>query len=430
MDVRKQASGMLAPSSGVVASSGLILAIALLVVFIADSAVHAQATRAKRSKKSRRVCLSNDGSLVYKFARKCPRNTVDATVESLSAAGVQGPQGEKGDTGEQGLQGDTGAQGSQGAQGADGSVLVYGNGSAADLSVPTVTVLQTVNTQYENIVVSAGATLIVPSGTILRATDDCDIQGTITVSTAAQGATRSSGAVGEFIDATVRVANSGIAQGGGNAQLSEQGADGGGVVPGYGGQGVSLAMGNTLVRPQLYGGGGGGTSAFGDGGDGGGFFSLYCQGDIVIGSTAIIEANGGDGASGTGGGGAGVVVVASSSSITLEGAIVAIGGDGGEPHSGAAAGGGGGGGVVHLIAPTIDVTGAYDVSGGTGGQNSTDAGVLVNDSLVAGGGGGGACGGNGGTGGVVFTSGSSSGGSDGGSGYAYETETDPTSLLL
>lgn len=391
----------------------------------------AQRHRAKRSNKSKLVCLHDTGSLSFRFARRCPRNSVEATVEALAAAGARGPQGEQGEQGpqgEQGAQGEQGPIGPQGSQGIDGSIAIWGDGSAGDLNVFVNTVMQTVNTQYENITVFSGATLFVPSGTVLRAQGNCNIQGTIQVATAARGATRSSGGVSEFIDATVRVAHPGIAQAGGNAQLSEYASDPGGVVAGFGGQGISIAMGHNVIRPNLFGGGGGGTSAFGEGGSGGGFFALYCQGDVEIGSSATISANGGNGAAGTGGGGGGVIVVASPSSVLIDGLLEAVGGNGGTNHSSSAAGGGGGGGIIHVISPAIQRNGAYSVIGGSGGSTANTGEVA--DSLVSGGGGGGSCGGNGGNGGVVFTTGSASGGGNGTSGYTYETMADPTSLIL
>lgn len=407
----------------------LLLAASLILSTAADAT--AQGSRAKRSKKSKLVCLHESGSLSFRFARRCPRNSVEATVETLAAAGARGPQGEQG---EQGLPGDPGIQGAQGptgpqgSQGIDGSIAIWGDGSAGDLNAFVNTVLQTVNTQYENITVFSGATLFVPSGTVLRAQGNCNIQGTIQVATAARGATRSSGGVGEFIDATVRVGHPGIAQAGGNAQLSEYASDPGGVVAGFGGEGISIAMGHNVIRPNLFGGGGGGTSAFGDGGSGGGFFALYCQGDVEIGSSATISANGANGAVGTGGGGGGIIVVASPSSVLVDGLLEAIGGNGGTHHSSSAAGGGGGGGIIHVISPAIQRNGAYSVIGGSGGISATTG--VVSAALVSGGGGGGSCGGNGGHGGVVFTTGSASGGLPGTSGYTYETMADPTSLIL
>ena len=70
-----------------------------------------------------------------------------------------------------------------GVDGADGSIRIYGDGSAGDLLVASGSVsLSATNTQYHNIQVASGALLIVPSGTVLRATGTFVNEGTVQVS--------------------------------------------------------------------------------------------------------------------------------------------------------------------------------------------------------------------------------------------------------
>ncbi|HEY1011821.1 MAG TPA: hypothetical protein VGE07_03895, partial [Herpetosiphonaceae bacterium] len=289
-----------------------------------------------------------------------------------------------------------------------GASGAYGDGSAGALtvSVGNTLDLSTVagvnslagkaNLQFTNITIAG--TLIVPSGTVLRATGSVAISGTVTVLPAAQ-------------DNGTFSPHQGIAMA---PAASVQG-----------GVGLALLQAAALVEPELYGGGGGARPATNSGGAGGGAFAIYAQGAIRVFAGGIVQANGqagvnpntaGLGIVGAGGGGGGVVVLLCKGTLTLNGSVLANGGAGASGFDGNGGntdggGGGGGGGVVHLLAPSISVTGAAQANGGPAGANA-GTGATINS-----GGGGGAAGGSGGNGGSTATGAPSSGAT----GYVIQT---------
>jgi hypothetical protein len=287
--------------------------------------------------------------------------------------------------------------------------------------------LTDVNLQFTDVTIESGNTLFVASGTVIRATGDCNISGDIMVQNGARGAGRGLPTAIEMT-AALRPAQPGVGAAGGDSGVGDTTVVST-ITAGLGGLALSFATVNNLVRPHLYGGGGGGSSAQGPAGDGGGYFALYCDGDIIIDSSAAIFADGQDSAAGGGGGGGGIIVLAATGSIDVEGSLSAVGGNGGTTSSTNAAGGGGGGGVLHFIAPVVSVTGVADVSGGLGGPVAGSG--TITGTISGGGGGGGSCAGAGGGGGTVFTfEGTASGGQDGSDGAIRVTETDPTALIL
>ncbi len=381
------------------------------------------------------LCLKSDGSILIKNRRNCPRSMLPLTVENLSAAGARGPQGEDGEqgpigaTGATGLQGAQGPTGATGAQGIDGAFAIYGDGSEGNTTISSTTSLAGANYQYDSFTLSSAATLTVASGTVIRASGNCAINGTINVQTGASGATRGGVSVStEAVETSTRPGVHGIAQAGGNGQISAENADAGGVIAGYGGRGLSVAQAQNTIRPSLTGGAGGGTGGSGEAGAGGGYFAIICQGTFTLGASATIRANGGTGAAGTGGGGGGVIVLASLSTMSLLGTVEAKGGAGGAATTSTGPGGGGGGGIIHFIAPSISNLVTTDVTGGVGSA-STGSGT-VTAAVVAGGGGGGGSRGDGGNGGAVFTSDASGSGTNGTVGSVFSILADPTSLLL
>jgi hypothetical protein len=223
--------------------------------------------------------------------------------------------------------------------------------------------------QCTNFSVSAGVTLTVPSGTVIRATGTVAISGTITV-----------------LQSTMPAYQAAIADSSGDAGIA---------LPGF-----SLRK---LLKPGLGGGGSGGIIPYGTfspagAGFGGGSIVILAEGAMTI--SGSITANGGGPGSDSygdslGGGAGGIIILASKTSINNAGTLSATGGQGnaaGTFPSGFvtyAPGGGGGGGVVHLLSPS-NTAGTVNVGGGAIGSGSAGSYTSGN--------GGGASGGNGGLG--------------------------------
>jgi hypothetical protein len=244
-------------------------------------------------------------------------------------------------------------------------VGVYGDGSDGAVTVsstadwtqsPPATTLQ-----FTSFAVSAGVTLTVPSGTVIRATGNVTISGIIVV-------------------AKVWYAGMGAAT---SAAL----CDTSGTQPGIYGLGLGDAnalIARQLVNPGRRGGGGGGCESLGYGGQGGGTLVILASGAITISSGGSIRANGTAGLDGTpghngGGGGGGIIVLASRTSIANSGTLSVQGGGGGSLNSSncggnqaSTGGGGGGGGLINLLAPSISA-GTASVGGGAGGSGWTGA---------------------------------------------------------
>jgi hypothetical protein len=257
-----------------------------------------------------------------------------------------------------------------------------------NLSIPSgvATLPGGTNLQFSDITISG--TLIVPSGTILRATGNVTITGTITVLTAARDL------LGNPHPGVSRAA---------------PGAVGSDVVTSNGGLGLALLQAaSQRVTPVGGGAGARGTSPAAGGGAGGGAFAIYAAGSITISAAGSILAIGADSLNprtpglsivGTGGGGGGLIRLAAKGSLTVGGLIDVSGGHAahgfdGNGGSGEGGGGGGGGGIVHLLAPAPNVSGRILVLGGYPGTNSP-----TSSTTMGSGGGGGASGGNGGSGG-------------------------------
>lgn len=354
-------------------------------------------------------------------------------------SGTQGPPGARGPQGSTGTQGSTGATGPTGATGATGSSgvagptglagpvgptgppslppvpLVFGDGSGGTRIVANDENWSEPLIQLDTLTVSAGATLTLPSGTVIRCRGRFENRGRIVVSAFARGVAKGTRVDGSGYSTA---ANPGfvLALGGGAAR-----------------SGVSESTARTILRPGPLGGGGSRAYAQGpypaagselESGRGGGTLL------IVAGTSAVnagtIAANGGDGLwdqasgvgfPGAGGAGGGIVIVAARESIENTGTIVARGGAGasGDLRAGSIAGGGGGGGggIVYLLAPIVESTGTMDVGGGAAG-----AGVGNNEGDGAGSGG---SGGQSSQGALAASPGSP--------GFAIILRSDPSSLL-
>jgi Collagen triple helix repeat (20 copies) len=320
-----------------------------------------------------------------------------------------------------------GAQGTQGVPGASGALAVFGDGSGGALNVPVSTALDLSNTAVVNsqpfktnlqfTTITVAGTLIVPSGTVLRATGDVVVTGTIAVQ---QGVEDTGGGHPP----------AGVARG----------------APGsfHGGTGIPLISASRVTRPGFAAGGAGDASVTaGTGGAGGGSLVIATKGNVSIPSGGTIAANGTNGATtatpgdfgGPGGGAGGIIVIAAKGNITVSGNLRANGGNGGNAvnsnggTTGAGGGGGGGGGIIHLLSTNpISVTGTVQANGGAPG---TDLLATAMGNFNQAGSGGGACAGDGGEGGGgPVASGPFTAAQSGSAGYIIQLTTPTPENLL
>jgi hypothetical protein len=311
-------------------------------------------------------------------------------------SGPTGPAGPTGPVGPTGPAGPTGPVGATGPTGPDGSLRIYGNGSAGAKVVSATTTLADVNMQYTDFTVSAGVTLTVPSGAVIRCTGTFTNNGTIVVPANTAGSSQTAFVVDPYAHAYAP-APAGI-----SARPASPGELGPNTVPQHGGvAGLGLDdafSGRQVLRPGRYGGGGGGAALGGLAGSGGGTLVVLARTAVALGPSGAIRANASATPNGGGGGGGGVIILGSPAAITIaSGATMsAAGGAGGASTSGAGAGGGGGGGIVHLIAPAISNLGTVNVGGGAAGAKGALGSITA--ATRQGGGGGGACYGSGGAG--------------------------------
>lgn len=383
----------------------LVAPFVVATVFVAPSQTHAAPVRLV-------ICRDTSSGALKIRTRRCKAGEIK--VENISQL-----------TGPAGAAGTNGTDGNDGADGADGALRIYGDGSAGELVVSGSVSLDDTNLQYTNISIELGATLIVPSGTVLRATGTFVNNGTLIVRTHAAGAFIGSSVPASGSMPSLSPAGSGIAfssgsQGGFGPSSSD-------LSGGPSAIGMTASEGRSILRPGPLGGGGGGAGFSGVGGGfGGGTVTVLAQGSLS--NAGLIYAAGDAGASGCGGGGGGIVILASKVSVTngSTGIITVAGGAGGASSTNSGAGGGGGGGLVHLIAPAAPTnSGTVTLNGGAAGSN----GVTVSSNPRIGGGGGGPSVGQGGNGSNVNTFNSSSGNSAGTAGQLLTTIAEPETLL-
>ncbi len=320
-----------------------------------------------------------------------------------------------------------------GPAGANGQLRVYGNGSAGALTVTTTGNLFTDyaadrNTQFSAITVDAGKVLSVPGGTVLRATGDVTINGTLRVLSQNPGGFLQT-ADEAFSTSTVpgyHPPGAGISSN--PAGTGELGPNTAARLGGVGGRG--LADGDLRIGEHLLRGGGGGapagTTVFKIGGTGAGAVMIVAGGTITVNGSIVASPADFSGNNGAGGGGGGVVVLASKAGVTNAGLIAANGGPGNPGGTQGGSGGGGGGGVILLAAPSVSA-GTLQVNGGIGGE-ARGSGIITANPRI-GGGGGGASGGNGGFGASAASNGSCTAGSDGSAGKTLVLQVDPTAML-
>ena len=278
------------------------------------------------------------GGVTVRQACKRRETVVDPAALGLQVAGPPGPPG------------------------ADGQLRIYGNGSSGARTVTADETLEDANLQYTDFTVSAGATLTVPSGTVVRCTGAFTNEGTIVVSMGAAGA-------GVNIDSTASEhaygpPGQGLASA--VAGRGEYGPAGTFCAGGRPAGGLTEAEARRVLQPGFNAGGGGACGTLG-GAAGGGGFTVLAAGPVV--NRGTLRA---DGAAitpaGSGGGAGGVVVLASRERVENRGTIGADGGAGGPNGTTDGPGGGGGGGIVHVLAPVISDTGTTSAGAGAAGR--------------------------------------------------------------
>jgi hypothetical protein len=326
-----------------------------------------------------------------------------------------------------GPQGPTGPKGATGAEGADGQLRIYGDGSGLAKTVSSSELFSDPFAMYTDVVIDSGATLTVPSGTVIRCTGSFVNNGTIVVQPGTPGGLADSDTT-STIRPLIHPAHPGVS--GRSPSSGESGDSTNSRSGGKGGVGLTQFQASLLRYPGSFA-GGAGAGGFFVGGAGGGSLVVLCAGAIT--NNGRIRADGGAGTGNQisgGGGGGGVIILASKTSVVSSASsqLLARGGNGANSGSFTGPSGGGGGGIVHLIAPSVNATGAtVSVAAGSAGAVST---AEIDLTLRSGGHGGGASGGNGGQGGLVPVS-SKQGqiAFDGEPGEIIYTIADPTSLF-
>lgn len=327
------------------------------------------------------------------------------------------------------LRGAAGTNGTTGADGADGSLRVYGDGSAGALTVsgPTTWSSQEALGQYTTCSIASGATLTVPTGTVLRCSGAFTNEGTIVVSNSFAGPTLGGvSASGGLIPAYQPAGSAGLGWGRVGAGNGGYGDNSAAVPGGAAGFSLSTSTAANILRPGPIGGGAGGAAVGTFGGTGGGTITILAKGAVT--NNGTIRADGSTSAATGGGGGAGGIIILASQVSTVIGAtgsLEADGGDGGASSATRGNGGGGGGGLIRLIAPSITVSGTTSVAGGAAGSSVTS----VTTTPRGGGGGGGSMAGAGGAGGTVASGDASGGATAGSNGLLLQTAADPTALF-
>ena len=330
-------------------------------------------------------------------------------------AGAIGPTGPPGPTGPIGPTGPTGPIGPAGADGADGATIVFGTGTAGPLAISADTNWASnppASFDFADCTIASGATLTVPSGTVIRCDGTFTNNGTIEVLPWIAGERWIGNP--DFIPAVTGYAMT----------LPIDGLGGGG-------RPFPASILRSLIDPgfQGFGNGGQGSGApDNDGGAAGGTLVIRASG--AFDNTGTIRADGGDAPAlpttsaddaGSGGGGGGILVLISGTSVASAGTLSVRGGDGSDagPADDDHAGGGGGGGLIHVLAPGASgLSSAGDISGGV-------AGTFVTANVGSDGGSGGAgagAGGDGGTDGIPAR--------DGASGLFIETAIADPSVLF
>lgn len=321
-----------------------------------------------------------------------------------------------------------GPVGADGEEGADGQLRIYGDGSAGAKTVTGNETFSDTNPQYTDLTINSGATLTVPSGTVIRCSGTFINSGTIDVESS-RAFPSSTGGDSSSTRFAMRPANPGIAiSAAGDAEYGNTSA------LREGGRGA-VGLTETVARQIRYPGavacpaGGRGSPEVSAGGElSGGSLVVLSAGQLT--NNGLIDADGNSALNEGGGGGAGgIIILASKTGVTnsASAVVTAAGKSGGASFASSAPGGGGSGGIVHFLAPVVDNSGTVAVT--QGAQGTLGAAGSIVAAYRSGGGGGGACGGNGGDGGSVQTNNDPTGAQAGAAGLALTSVLDPTALF-
>lgn len=238
---------------------------------------------------------------------------------------------------------------------------------------------------YNNCTIAAGATLTMPSGSILRCNGDFINNGFVTVGEMSRGGSR---VITDLSTYEIEGSSAGTSIGGFVARHGAVASTTTDTVRGAS-VGATSFPASALFFPGQIGGGGGGaglarttaTSAATYAGNGGGVAVILVRGNFE--NSGVIAANGGDSlVAGGGGGGGGFLVIGVKGELVNTATISARGGAGGAggvdesaaPSFAVGGGGGGTGGFIHYVAGSLSVgDGVTDVTGGPGGVASGNA---------------------------------------------------------
>ena len=251
---------------------------------------------------------------------------------------------------------------------------------------------------FSNVTVGASATLTVTGTTalIIKATGTVTIDGTVGADgTNASGGTGGAALAGGSAGGNTDAPGSGPGAGGDGWSSGRSGGAGGAGHGGLGGYGsyadsdgycvANGAQGVTYNTMNVGGSGGGGggnrtnsiAGTGGGGGGGGGGVSIVSAGQIIVGTTGIVTANGGagtvasGGGAGAGGGSGGRIRLVSLDTVINNGILTANGGAGGNGLYVNDGGGGGGGRILIEDSDGILTgTGSTSVAGGVAGAGN------------------------------------------------------------
>lgn len=242
------------------------------------------------------------------------------------------------------------------------------------------------------------------SGTIVNASNDVSITGTVNVATNLQTITPDVNRGGYNAKGAGIGAGIGVDRNDGSFWTGGSGA-------GFGGKGGNSGRSTGVNEYSVTGGpaytpdaqpcgssgGNGGYQTFAStaikaGGAGGGAIKFYCASNLSISGSGVVNINGGageaagSGVSGGGGGsgGYGLFAAVKSISVTATNGVRAKGGAGGNGSGDYADGAGGGGGYLIFVSPSVTLTGGTDLTGGSPGSGGTVVqAALAGDSGVS-----------------------------------------------
>lgn len=257
---------------------------------------------------------------------------------------------------------------------------LFGNGADGALSITSGTTNVALNqvVQYTSFTMTGGTLSTASTGgqpLVIKVLGDFSMTGSSTIDFNAKGFRGGDGGASgsvqngstlgvQFGDSGKHGGDGNGGGGGGHVTAGTDGAGGGGAT---GGVAQSTYYANDITWQYGHhwcgaGGAGGGSATDGtpSGGRGGGCVIIYVAGNVTIGASAVIRANGGAGvagASGTtgggGGGAGGTIVIYYGGTLSNAGTVTVTAGAGGAGTGGGTNGGAGGSGYSSIISATI-----------------------------------------------------------------------------